>query len=289
MKKIGTQSEVAQTVRDNEFRIKKHYGQNFLVDQNILENIIKRSKITKETFVIEIGPGFGSLTEKLVKTASQVLAYEIDRDLIPILNDNFCDVDNLILVNEDILKIDIDKDIEKYIKNEEDIVVISNLPYYITTPILMKFLETSKRVKKLVLMMQYEVAKRITSAPNTKDYNALSVVIQYRAHTSILFKVPKTVFIPAPNVDSAVILVELKNDEEKFKIDESFFFAFVHFAFAQRRKTLINNLLQGYPNQNRIYFEALLTNQKLNLTVRAEALSLEQLLELANALQLDEK
>lgn len=275
MKKIGTQSEINSLLKENNFRVKKHFGQNFLVDQNILENIVTKGKITKNTCVIEIGPGLGSLTEKLIVAAKKVIAYEIDKDLIPILKNTFQEHQNFQLIHEDILKIDIDSDINKYFPNETEIVVVSNLPYYITTPILMKFLETSNRVSKLILMMQLEVAQRIASKPNTKDYNALSVVIQYRANTSILFKVPKTVFIPAPNVDSAVIEIELKKEKILPSINENQFYDFAHFAFTQRRKTLVNNLMQAYPDRTRTEIESILSSLGMSTTIRAEAISLE--------------
>lgn len=285
MKKIGTASEIHQTLRNTNFRIKKHYGQNFLGDQNILDNIIKKAEISKDVNVIEIGPGFGSLTEKIVEQANHVLAYEIDKELIPILKENFKGIKNLTIVNEDILKVNIDEDIKKHFNDDKKVVVISNLPYYITTPILMKFLETSYLTSKLVIMTQLEVAKRITSKPNTKDYNALSVVIQYRAFTNILFKVPKTVFIPMPNVDSAVISVELKQGEKSISIDEPFFFQFVHNTFTQRRKTLINNLLAAYPLIPRTVFEQIIESLNLSLTIRAEALDIPQLIQLSIAVQ----
>ncbi|MDD3124047.1 MAG: 16S rRNA (adenine(1518)-N(6)/adenine(1519)-N(6))-dimethyltransferase RsmA, partial [Candidatus Izemoplasmatales bacterium] len=224
MKKIGTINEIKDSIHRNEFRIKKYFGQNFLVDQNILEQIVLKAGITKATNVIEIGPGLGSLTQKLLDASKHVLAYEIDKDLIPILNKEFSQYKNFTLIQNDILKVNIDEEIDRVFSDQSDIIVVSNLPYYITTPILMKFLETSKKVKKMVFMVQYEVAKRITSKPNTKDYNALSIVIQYRASASILFNVPKNVFIPEPSVDSAVIAVEVKNEIAHLADNEEFFF-----------------------------------------------------------------
>jgi 16S rRNA (adenine1518-N6/adenine1519-N6)-dimethyltransferase len=180
--------------------------------------------------------------------------------------------------------VNIDEEIEKYFSEESDIIVISNLPYYITTPILMKFLETSKKVKKMIFMVQYEVAKRITSKPNTKDYNALSIVIQYRASATILFNVPKNVFIPEPSVDSAVIAVEVKSDIAHLADNEEFFFGFVHNCFTQRRKTLSNNLLSTYPSLNRDKIEQLLNAEDINIQIRSEALSVDQMINLSNRL-----
>lgn len=276
MKKIGTQSEINALLKKNNFRVKKHFGQNFLIDQNILDNIVAKGQITKNTCVIEIGPGLGSLTEKLILAAKKVIAYEIDKDLIPILNDTFHEHQNFQLIHQDILNVDIDLEIDTYFPGESEIVVVSNLPYYITTPILMKFLETSNRVSRLILMMQLEVAQRIASKPNTKDYNALSVVIQYRANTSILFKVPKTVFIPAPNVDSAVIEISLKKEKTLSSEIENQFYDFAHFAFTQRRKTLVNNIMQAYPDRTRAEIESILSSLGMSTTIRAEAISLDE-------------
>ncbi len=282
MNKIGTKWETIDTLHQTNFRIKKHLGQNFLVDQNILDKIIEVSNIDKTTCVIEVGPGFGALTEKLCQNAKKVLAYEIDKELIPILKNKLKGTSNLILLNQDILNTDIDKDIEHYFENEMDIIVCSNLPYYITTPILMRFLETSKRVSKLILMMQTEVARRITSKPNTKDYNALSIVIDYRSVATYLFKVPKTVFIPTPKVDSAIVQIEVRKEPVNQPINEPFFFKFVHNCFAQRRKTLINNLLSAYPEHTRIDFENILTKHNLNLSIRAEAIESGAFVNLCN-------
>ncbi|MFA7144885.1 MAG: 16S rRNA (adenine(1518)-N(6)/adenine(1519)-N(6))-dimethyltransferase RsmA, partial [Candidatus Izemoplasmatales bacterium] len=210
MKNIGSFNITSDILAREGFHIKKRFGQNFLVDKNILEKIINEAHISKETDVIEIGPGFGALTEGLLTKARRVLAYEIDRDLIPILKKNFADVSNLVLVNQDILDCDIDADIERYLPKSQETIVVANLPYYITTPILMRFLETSMKVSTLYLMMQMEVANRVTSAPNSKSYGALSVVINYRATSKVLFSIPRSVFVPKPNVDSAIVRLEIR-------------------------------------------------------------------------------
>lgn len=283
MKKIGTINETKQVLKDHQFHIKKHFGQNFIVDQTILDHIVTESGIGKNTNVIEIGPGLGSLTEKLLEVSNHVLAYEIDRDLIPILQKTFKGQTNFTLINQDILKADIDEDIKRVFSDSLPVIVISNLPYYITTPILMRFLETSKLVKKMIFMVQWEVGKRITSTPDTKDYNALSVVIQYRANTSILFKVPRTVFIPAPEVDSALIKIEVKDKMDHLPKDEDFFFTFVHQCFVQRRKTLANNLLAAYPSLSRETIENALVSSDLDVRIRSEALSVDQMIDLSSA------
>lgn len=283
MKKIGTINETKHTMHEHHIKAKKHFGQNFLVDQNILNEIADQSLITKDTIVIEVGPGLGSLTQKLLEKAGHVLAYEIDRDFIPILKKTFKGFDNFTFVNQDILTVDIDQDIFKHFGDRYDIVVVSNLPYYITTPILMKFLETSKRVKKLVFMVQYEVGMRITSKPNSKDYNALSIAIQYRASARILFKVPRTVFIPAPNVDSAVVEIITLEEKKYLVSDELFFYRFIRECFTQRRKTLMNNLRSAYPEIPKTDFEDALLSLSIPLNIRAEALSLEEIINLTNA------
>ena len=284
MSQKGNPVSVKDLLYQNEFRIKKHLGQNFLNDRNILQKIVKEAGVDSTTGVIEVGPGLGSLTEFLLLDSQKLLAYEIDPELIPILKNRFKDAHNFELIQQDILTANIDCDIEQYLPGIENITVVANLPYYITTPILMRFLETSKRVKKLVLMMQHEVAMRITSKPDTKDYNALSVVINYRASTKYLFKVPKTVFVPAPNVDSAIVLVEIRDQIDHRPVDESLFFDLVHRCFTQRRKTLLNNLREAYTQFDRDYWENLLISLGFSPSIRAEALSIDDFVRLTDVL-----
>ncbi len=284
MNKIGTNSSVKGTIHENKFRIKKHFGQNFIVDQSILTQIVEKSNITEDINVIEVGPGFGSLTELLLEKANKVLAYEIDKDLIPILKKNFKNQKKLLLVNKDILKVDIDKEIKELLGDNLETIVVSNLPYYITTPILMKFLETSHLVKKMIFMVQLEVAKRITSEPNTKDYNALSIAIQYRAEAQILLKVPRGVFIPEPNVDSAVIEVKIKDQIPNQAKYEDFFFQLIHQGFSQRRKTLVNNIFHHYPQLSKIELESILKTEGINPQIRSEALSVNEFVRLSDVL-----
>jgi 16S rRNA (adenine1518-N6/adenine1519-N6)-dimethyltransferase len=280
MSKIGTIDTTNKTIKKHNFHIKKKYGQNFLTDQNILRNITDISSIDKETLVVEIGPGFGSMTEILLEKAKKVLAYEIDKDLIPILNDNL-DNENLILINDDILKRDIDEDIRKIDEDFNNIVVVANLPYYITTPIIMKVLEQSNLVKELVVMMQLEVARRFTSKPRTKDYNSLSIVIQFKTESKIALKVPRTVFVPAPNVDSAVVHMKVKNDIAPSPDDLEVFFKLVRTSFTQRRKTLVNNLSSGF-NITKDMIKEILVECDFGENVRAEELSVENFVELSN-------
>jgi len=282
MKNIGSIRSTKDILMQQNFRIKKHFGQNFLVDPNILEKIADQSGLSPKTDVIEIGPGFGALTEILLSRTRRLLAYEIDKELIPILKGQLGGKDNFILLNQDILDADIDGDIGKYLPDAEEVVVVANLPYYITTPILMRFLETSRRVTRMIVMMQAEVADRVTSRPATKDYNALSVVINYRAETRVLFRVPRTVFIPQPNVDSTVVEIRVRTDIPGKPADESRFFTLVHQCFAQRRKTLLNNLRQALPGLSRDQIEQLLAECGIPLDIRAEALDIPDFIRLSN-------
>jgi len=282
MKKLASVSEVTQTLRNNDFRIKKHFGQNFITDSNIIDEIIRSSGVSKNDVVIEVGPGMGSLTQKLVESTKHVIAVEIDRDLVPILSKNFADVPNFTLIQGDILDMDVDQMVQNICPDAINFYVISNLPYYITTPILMKFLETSQHVKKMIYMMQLEVAERISSKPNTKDYNALSIAIQYRANTKILFRVPRTVFIPQPNVDSAVVSIELKQVIPQRPMNEAFFFRFIHIAFAQRRKTLFNNLRFGLSNISEEEIKDALVKANIVPEARAESLDIEKFIILSD-------
>ncbi|MGD9761160.1 MAG: 16S rRNA (adenine(1518)-N(6)/adenine(1519)-N(6))-dimethyltransferase RsmA [Candidatus Izemoplasmatales bacterium] len=272
---INHNLQVKKVIDEDNFFIKKKFSQNFLLDENIINKIITEARIDESSYVIEIGPGLGALTKHIVKIAKKVLIYEVDKDLIPILDNFFGEFKNVKLLHQDFLKTDINKDIKDYLDNSEKIDLISNLPYHITTPIIMKVLEESENIKEMTLMMQLEVAQRLTSKPNTKDYNALSVIIQDRTFAKFLFKVPKTVFKPKPQVDSAVIRL-IRNDlQEGF--DKLDFYDFVHKSFTQRRKTLINNLSDGYKDFNKDFFKNLLERNNIIDTIRAEALSLEEL------------
>jgi 16S rRNA (adenine1518-N6/adenine1519-N6)-dimethyltransferase len=278
--KSSNPKHIQALIKSNRVKVKKRFGQNFLIDDNILNKIVDTAEIDKETFVIEIGPGLGSLTERLIPKAKHVLTYEIDTDLIPVLKSMFKE-DNFSLINDDVLNRNIDDDIEAIDAQAKEVVVIANLPYYITTPILMKCLETTKHINKMVVMMQYEVAKRITASTHTKDYNALSIAVQYRAKTSLAFKVPKSVFIPAPNVDSAVVSLLFHDTYQDKVLSEPFFFSFVKGAFKQRRKTLLNNLHDLLHIDKNTLSETL---EKLNVNpqIRADKLPLETYITMAN-------
>ena len=269
--KIGNKAFVDKTLNDNKLYAKKKFGQNFLTDQNILSNIIDAAKLDKDTLVIEIGPGLGALTERLCNASGFVLAYEIDSDLIPVLNQNLSEYKNFEVINKDILEVDINKDIDLYKKNYKNVTLVANLPYYITTPIILGLLSKTALIKKYIMMMQLEVADRICGKPKTKDYNALSIAVCYRAKATKCFNVPRSVFIPEPNVDSAVISLDLY-DNPPFKAkNEELFFKLIREAFSQRRKTLVNNLGNVYKKD--IIIE-MLNHFNIKLSVRSEELSI---------------
>lgn len=281
--KIGNISKTKEIIDKYDFHIKKKFGQNFLIDENILNNIVLKSGVDSNTGVIEIGPGLGSLTSIICKNAKKVLAYEIDETLIPILNETLKEFNNKTILNQDILKSNVNLDIEKYLSDCDKIFVIANLPYYITTPILFHLLETTPKINKYTCMMQKEVADRICSNPNIKDYNSLSIAIQYRANAKKIINVPKTVFIPAPNVDSAVITLDVYDKLPYKALDEAKFFRLVKSSFAQRRKTLVNNLVNEYHGSKEEY-EKLLINLGFDKNIRAEGLSVKDFVKISDNL-----
>ena len=269
-----------RVIKDNNFHIKKKFGQNFLTDKKILDKIADSASIDSSTGVIEIGPGLGVLTTRLCEKAKHVLCYEIDSELIPILTKNLSDYSNKTLLNIDILEADLEKDIKMYLSDCTKIYVVANLPYYITTPILLKLLQSAK-IDKYVVMMQLEVADRLCGSVKTKEYNSLTITIQYQASVKKLFKVPRTVFNPMPNVDSAVIEINTFKEIKHKPQNESFFFDVVRSSFAQRRKTLINNLMNRFgPERER--FENILTSLNLKTTVRSEELTVDNFIDLSD-------
>lgn len=264
-----------------DFEFKKKFGQNFLTDQNILTSIVDSAEITKDTLVIEIGPGLGSLTEHLCQKAGHVLCYEIDKDLIPILSKNLEKYDNFTVIQADILDVDINKDIDLYSKNYGNIYLVANLPYYITTPIVLGLLSKTDKIRRYVMMMQLEVADRICGKPKSKDYNALSIAIKYRAKAEKIIKVPRTVFIPKPNVDSAVIKLDLYEKPLYKANNEKHFFTFIRNCFSQRRKTLFNNLTQVYSKEN---INKMFENLNIKPTTRSEELDIIDFINMSNYL-----
>ena len=282
MAKIGNSTNTKKIIADNDFYVKKKFGQNFLTDSNILHKIVDVAQLDKECDVIEIGPGLGALTEIIAPKCNRLLCYEIDKDLIPILKSNLAEYDNIEIINNDVLKCNVDNDIEEHFKNHKRVVLISNLPYYITTPIILGLLEQTAKIETYVMMMQEEVANRICSKPDVKDYNALSIAVQYRAVATKEIRVPRTVFVPAPNVDSAVIKLELYKEKKYNPKDEKFFFKLVRSAFAQRRKTLANNLsLIGYKKD---YIYSVLENLGYDKNIRSEALDVSDFVRLSESI-----
>lgn len=271
-------SKMKQEIEENHFNFKKKYGQNFIVDKNIIHSIIKKSEIDDETLVIEIGPGAGSLTSELGKYAKNVIAYEIDETLKPILEKNI--TSNTEVIFEDFLNRDIAEDIKKY--NYKKLYVIANLPYYITTPIIIKLIETKIDFDKIVVMVQKEVGDRFKAKPKTKEYNSLSVFLSYYFNITKILDVSRNVFMPKPNVDSIVVCFTKKVDKLKVN-NEELFFKLIKDSFKQKRKNLRNNL-KGYDLEN---ISKTLSKYKLDLTVRAEALPLEIFVEIANNLEED--
>ena len=268
-------NKMKEELTKENFNFKKKFGQNFIVDKNIINSIINKSNIDKETLVIEIGPGAGSLTSELGKVAKNVIAYEIDKTLKPILEKNI--QSNTEIIYEDFLKRNVLEDLKKY--NHKKIYVVANLPYYITTPIIIKLIEDKLNIDKIVVMVQKEVGDRFKAKPNTKEYNSLSIFLNYYYTVEKLLDVSKNVFIPKPNVDS--IVISLTKKEDKIKVNnEKLFFKLVRDSFKQKRKTLKNNL-KGY-NLEKI--EEVLKKHNLDLTVRAETLPIEIFAEIANNL-----
>jgi len=259
------------------FNLKKMFGQNFIIDENIINNIITSANIDRDTLVIEIGPGAGSLTYKLSQYSKNVLCYEIDTTLKELLEDNLKDCNNVDIIFKDFLKANVLEDIKKY--SYKKLYVVANLPYYITTPIIVKFIEDNIPVDKIVVMVQKEVGDRFKAKPNTKEYNSLSIYLNYYFDVKKLLDISKNVFIPKPNVDS--IVVEFTKKENKFKLkNEKLFFNLVKDSFTQKRKTIKNNLKK----YNLEKIEEVLKKNNFDLSVRAEQLPIEVFVDISNNL-----
>ena len=269
------------------FTFKKSFGQNFLTDTNILQKIVDTAEIDKNVNVIEIGPGIGALTEFLAESAAEVMAFEIDDRLVPILADTLRDFDNVTVVNQDILKVDLAQYIAEFKNPDLPIKVVANLPYYITTPILMHLIESGIPFSEFVVMMQKEVADRISAQPNTKAYGSLSIAVQYYMTAKVAFVVPRTVFVPAPNVDSAILKMVRREQPVVEVQDEKFFFKVTKASFVHRRKTLWNNLTSHFGKSEKIKAKliAALEQSELSPSVRGEALTLSDFARLADALK----
>ncbi|MCT4593771.1 MAG: 16S rRNA (adenine(1518)-N(6)/adenine(1519)-N(6))-dimethyltransferase RsmA [Anaeromicrobium sp.] len=282
MDKLVSAKKTKEIVNKHGFKFSKSLGQNFLIDENILYSIVHGSNVTKEDTVIEVGPGIGTLTQVLCDEAKRVVAIEIDKTLIPILGETLGDKDNIDIVNEDVLKVDIHT-LLRDLKVEGSIKLIANLPYYITTPIVMKFLEEKVPVKGITVMIQKEVADRMRASAGTKEYGALSVAVQYYCEPHIITKVPRSVFIPQPKVESTVINLEVLEKPRVQVKDEKLLFKIVRAAFGKRRKTLLNALSNSGLNFEKDFIRETLERAQIDPKRRGETLSIDEFAKLADA------
>ena len=284
MAKLGNPQETIQVLQKHDFHFQKKFGQNFLIDPHVLDKIIEAAEVTKDDFVLEIGPGIGTMTQYLACAARKVVAVEIDKALIPILEDTLSDYDNARVINNDVLKVDIAKLAEEE-NNGKPIKVVANLPYYITTPIIMGLFENHVPIKSITVMVQKEVADRMQVGPGTKDYGALSLAVQYYAKPYIVANVPPNCFMPRPKVGSAVIRLE-RYEEPPVKVkDEKLMFRIIRASFNQRRKTLANGLKNSAElDYTKEEIEAAIETLGRGASIRGEALTLEEFAKLADFL-----
>lgn len=286
IKDIATPVRTKAILEKYGFSFKKSLGQNFLIDPNVLNRIVDHANVTEETGVIEIGPGIGALTEQLAKRAKKVVAFEIDQRLIPILKETLSPYDNITVIHQDVLLANVKEVMDEQFKDCKEIMVVANLPYYVTTPIIMKLLEDHLPLKGIVVMLQKEVADRIAASPSSKEYGSLSIAVQYYTDAKTVMTVPRTVFMPQPNVDSAIIRLLLREEARVVTKDEEFFFKIVRASFAQRRKTLLNNLLHFLPDgkEKKAAIEAALEKAGIDGKRRGETLSIEEFAALSDLL-----
>ena len=282
---LGEPQHTIAVLQKYNFHFQKKFGQNFLIDTHVLERIISEAGVTKKDFVVEIGPGIGTMTQYLCEAAGAVAAVEIDKNLIPILHDTLSGYDNVEIINEDILKVDISAlAMEK--NGGKPIKVVANLPYYITTPIIMGLFESHVPIESITVMVQKEVADRMQCGPGSKDYGALSLAVQYYAKPEIVANVPPNCFMPRPNVGSAVIRLTRHEKPPVEVIDENLMFSLIRASFNQRRKTLVNGLKNASDlDFTKEQIEAAITSIGQPLTIRGEALTLEQFAQLSNKLK----
>ncbi|MGM8215719.1 16S rRNA (adenine(1518)-N(6)/adenine(1519)-N(6))-dimethyltransferase RsmA [Bacillaceae bacterium W0354] len=285
-KPIATITRTKEIMNQYNLSFKKSLGQNFLIDVNVLKKIVINAGVNDEVNVIEIGPGIGALTEQLALKAKHVYAFEIDQRLIRVLENTLSPYNNVTIFNEDILKADLKKLISERLKGER-IKVVANLPYYITTPILMKLLTDQLPIESFTVMMQKEVADRMAANPSTKEYGSLSIAVQYYCESNVIMHVPKTCFIPQPNVDSAILQLTFREKPKVEVINEELFFEIVQQSFGQRRKTLKNNLQRAFHGQlSKEQLSDIFERANVNSTRRGESLTLEEFAQLANECQL---
>lgn len=284
MAKLGNPKNTIEILNKYEFQFQKRFGQNFLIDTHVLEKIVKAADITKDDYILEIGPGIGTLTQYLCEHGKQVLAVEIDKKLIPVLEETLADYDNVEVINEDILKLDLKKMLEEKNGNNK-IKVVANLPYYITTRIIMELFESNLPIENIIVMVQKEVAQRMQSGPGTKDYGSISVAVQYYSKPYIAANVPPNCFIPRPKVGSAVLCLTPHINPPVHVVDKKLFFQITRSAFNQRRKTLTNGLYNaGFTNLSKGEITEAIIKINKPANIRGEALTLDEFAKLSNIL-----
>ena len=279
---LGTPANTLAVIKRHQFAFQKKFGQNFLIDANVVEKIVREAGVTREDFVLEIGPGIGTMTQILCENAREVAAVEIDKNLIPILQETLSGYDNVTVINEDVLKVDI-RALAEERNGSKPIKVVANLPYYITTPIIMGLFESHVPIDSITIMVQKEVASRMQVGPGSKDYGALSLAVQFYAKPQIILNVPASCFMPKPNVDSTVIKLTRHESTPVSVKDEKLMFAIIRASFNQRRKTLAN----GLNNSGEIHLPKEIIASAIeelcqNPSVRGETLTLQQFADLSN-------
>ena len=281
MDRLSSHQATKEVVQKHNFKFSKSLGQNFLIDTNVIDRILEGARVKEGDYVIEVGPGIGTLTKEMGRSAEKVVAIEIDKTLIPILEETLADFPNIEVINQDILKVNVQELVKEKL-NGGPVKLVANLPYYITTPIVMKFLEEDIPVTDIVVMVQKEVADRMNAKPNTKDYGALSVAVQYYCDTEIVAKAPRHMFMPQPNVDSTVMGLHVREEQIYHVDNEDIFFKTVKASFGQRRKTLLNSLGGlGFLSKDQI--KEALKEANIDEKRRGETLSIEEFASLSNA------
>lgn len=283
MKNLASPKNTREIIQKHGFRFSKKLGQNFLIDQNILEKIVEGAQITREDGVLEIGPGIGTMTQVLSQRAKKVVAVEIDSSLLPILQDTLQDFENAEVIHGDVLKLPL-KDILQNRFKHEKIKVVANLPYYVTTSIVMKLLEEELPIDSITIMIQKEVAERMNAAPGGKDYGALSVAVQFYSQPQLITNVPSSVFMPPPKVDSTVIRLDILQQPKVKVNNRKLFFQVVRAAFGKRRKTLLNALSTGNLGIEKDGIGKILHMVEIDSKRRGETLSLQEFANIANAI-----
>lgn len=282
---IATPKATKELLARHGFSFKKSLGQNFLIDTNILNKIVQTAHLDKSKAALEIGPGIGALTQMLALSAGKVVAFEIDGRLLPLLKETVGEHEHVTVIHQDVLKADLPTVFKEQFADYKEVSLVANLPYYVTTPIIMKLLESGLSLEYLVVMIQKEVADRMAAKPGGKDYGSLSVAVQYYTEPEVAMIVPRTVFMPQPNVDSAVIRLKVRENPPVQVANEAFFFDVVQSSFTQRRKTLSNNLKARFSNEiDREQLDAMMLGIGIAPSRRGETLSMEEFAKLSNAI-----